>query len=81
MNHRINITLPEVTLRRINQIVHPGERSRFIAQAVEFYANTLKKAELRRRLREGALRRAGRDRLMAEEWTGIDEESWRERAK
>lgn len=36
------------------------------------------KARLRRLLKEGALRRAERDRSLTEEWSALDEAPWRE---
>jgi metal-responsive CopG/Arc/MetJ family transcriptional regulator len=34
---RINIVLPEATIRTIDRMAMPGERSRFIDQAVRHY--------------------------------------------
>jgi CopG family transcriptional regulator/antitoxin EndoAI len=75
MRRRINITLPEETVRLINRVAK-GNRSRFIAEAVTHYVGTTGRAELRRRLKEGALRRAERDRRLAAQWFPLDEEAW-----
>jgi CopG family transcriptional regulator/antitoxin EndoAI len=65
---RINITLPEEALRLVDRVTTRGDRSRFIAEAISHYAASTRKAQLRKRLREGALRRAERDRALAVEW-------------
>jgi metal-responsive CopG/Arc/MetJ family transcriptional regulator len=40
MSKRINIVLPEATVRTIDRMVKPGQRSRFVDQAVKhFVAN------------------------------------------
>jgi CopG family transcriptional regulator / antitoxin EndoAI len=73
---RINITLPETTLRLLNRIAPKGDRSRVIDAAVRHFVATHGKANLRKQLAEGARRRAERDLLLAEEWFGLDEEAW-----
>ena len=40
MTKRINIVLPETTISAIDRIAKPGQRSRFIHQAVEHYVAT-----------------------------------------
>jgi CopG family transcriptional regulator/antitoxin EndoAI len=76
MRQRINITLPETTLRLLDRIAPKGDRSRVIDAAVRHFVETHGKANLRKQLAEGARRRAERDLLLAEEWFGIDEEAW-----
>ena len=76
MHRRVNITLPETTIRLIDRVVDKGDRSRLIAQAVEHYVESVGRANLRRRLKEGAIRRAKRDLRIAEDWFDLEEEAW-----
>ncbi len=77
MHRRVNITLPEETLRLIDRVVPKGDRSRLIAEAVRHYVGARGRAELRRRLREGAVRRAERNLQLVADWFSLDEEAWR----
>ena len=76
MHRRVNITLPEETLRLIDRAAQKGDRSRFIDLAVKHFVRSTRRSALRQLLREGAVRRSDRDRLIAEEWFGFDEGSW-----
>jgi CopG family transcriptional regulator/antitoxin EndoAI len=76
MHRRLNITLPEETIRLIDRVATKGDRSRLIAEAVRHYVGGRGRANLRRRLRDGAMRRAERDRQLAAEWFSLDEEAW-----
>jgi CopG family transcriptional regulator / antitoxin EndoAI len=73
---RINITLPERTIRLLDRIAEKGERSKLIDQAVHFYAERQSRDRLRQLLREGAQRRAQRDLALAEDWFDLEEEAW-----
>jgi CopG family transcriptional regulator/antitoxin EndoAI len=79
-HRRINITLPEETIRLIDRVARKGDRSFLISEAVQRYVKAVGKARLRRLLKEGALRHAGRDLSLAEDWGRLDadEEPWRE---
>lgn len=77
VHRRVNITLPEETIRLIDRAAARGDRSRFIDQAVRHFVQAARRTRLRRLLREGAVRRGERDLLLAEEWFGFDEEAWR----
>lgn len=77
MHRRINITLPEETVRLIHRVAERGDRSRFIDEAVKRYVEAVGRANLRKRLKEGSVRRAGRDLRLAEEWFALEEEAWR----
>lgn len=81
MHRRINITLPEETVSLIERVAAKGDRSRFIAEAVAHYVGTTGRAQLRKRLREGAIRRAQRDLRLAQEWFVLDEEGWQKSGK
>ena len=76
MHQRINITLPEETIRLIDCVAEKGDRSRFINEAVKSYIKEVGRANLRKRLKEGAIHEAELDRRLAEEWYTLDEEAW-----
>ena len=76
MNRRINITLPERTLKLIDRISEKGDRSRFIDEAVREYVGRRSRAALRKNLKEGAIRDAEQDLAIAEEWFPLEEEAW-----
>jgi CopG family transcriptional regulator / antitoxin EndoAI len=75
MTKRLNVTLPERTVALMDRVAGKGQRSRLIAEAVERYVEEEGRAKLRKRLREGAEARAGRDLQLAEEWYALDEEA------
>lgn len=54
MRRRVNIILPEETIRLLDRAAAPGSRSRLIDQAVRRYLRGRKLAHLRKLLREGA---------------------------
>ncbi len=76
MNKRINITLPEQTVRLMDQVTPKGQRSSLIAKAIKQYVQHQKRSELRKLLAEGARANAKRDLKMAEEWFPLEEEAW-----
>ncbi len=81
MHRCLNITLPEETVRLIDRVAAKGDRSRLIAEAVAHYVRATGRTRLRRRLSEGATRRAQRDLRLSREWFSLDEEAWRSREK
>ena len=76
MHKRINITLPEETIRLIDRVSQKGGRSRFIDQAVKHYLETVGRANLKRRLKQGAERNAERDLQLTRDWFSLEEEAW-----
>ena len=68
VNRRINVSLPEETLKLLERVAPKGDRSRLIDEAVRHYVEGVSRAGLRKRLKEGAVRRAARDLALAEEW-------------
>ena len=66
MNRRLNITLPEQTVRILDRAVPRGQRSKVIDQAVTHFVKEQGRANLRRQLALGATARSERDREMAE---------------
>lgn len=73
MNKRLNITLPEQTVRLMDRVAGKGQRSRLIDQAVHRYVEEEGRTNLRKRLQEGARARAERDLQLAAEWFAVDE--------
>ena len=81
MYRRVNITLPEETIRLIDRAAEKGDRSRLIDEAVKHFVGRMRHASLRKLLKEGAVRRAERDLLLAEEWFPLEEQAWRRSRK
>ncbi len=73
---RVNVTLPQDTLRLLDRVAGKGDRSAFLDKAVRFYVKEIGRTHLREALRRGAIARASRDLSIAEEWFPIDEETW-----
>jgi CopG family transcriptional regulator/antitoxin EndoAI len=69
---RLNITLPEKTVELVDQVAPRGDRSRVIAEAIRHYVTKARRTELKRRLKEGAVQRAERDKLPVAEWSDLD---------
>ena len=76
VNQRINVSLPEETLRLLDRVAGKGDRSRLIDEAVRYYIDEKGRRELRKRLKEGAIRRTPRDLQLSEEWFPLEEEVW-----
>ncbi|MBZ0273869.1 ribbon-helix-helix domain-containing protein [bacterium] len=72
MNVRINVTLPESTVRMLDRVAPKGERSALIDAAVRQYVEKKGRATLRKLLKEGAIVHAKRDLEIAEEWASLD---------
>jgi len=76
VHRRLNITLPEETVRLLDRVAKSGDRSRLIDQAVREFLSRKQRAALRKQLEEGARRRAKRDLALSEEWISFEEEAW-----
>ena len=76
MSKRVNIILPDSTLKILDRVAGKGDRSRFIAQAVLHYVQTQGAANLREHLKQGALASAELDLEIAEEWFPVEQEAW-----
>ena len=81
MIKRINIALPEETVKVLDRVASKGNRSRFISQAVMHYVRTQSRENIRERLKEEALANADRDLKMAVEWFPLEEEAWQKAQK
>ena len=75
---RINIILPEDTLRTIDRLARRGERSRFIRRAVEHYVATATPEAIAEQLKQTAIRDRDLDQEIANDWSAIDQESWQQ---
>ena len=75
IHKRVNITLPEGTLKLLDRVSDDGNRSAFINHAVRFYVKKVGQSNLKSQLRRGAIARASRDAAIAEEWFHIDNEA------
>ncbi len=76
VRQRINVTLPEETVRLSDRVSEKGDRSRLINEAIKRYIDGIGRTNLRKLLKEGSLQRAERDRRLAEEWFFLDKEVW-----
>jgi CopG family transcriptional regulator/antitoxin EndoAI len=76
VHRRINVTLSEETLPLLDRVAEKGDRSRLIDAAVRYYIDEKGRAELKKRLKAGAIRRAARGLALAEEWLPLEEEVW-----
>ena len=74
MNQRLNITLPEQTVRMLDRAVPKGQRSRLIDEAVRRFIHEQGRANLRKQLELGATDRSERDRQIAEEWFALPDQ-------
>jgi hypothetical protein len=77
MPKRINIILPEATIRTLNRLAKPRERSRFIDNAVRHYAATRSTEALREQLKQAFLRDRDLEAATMAEWAAVDSEAWR----
>jgi hypothetical protein len=75
---RINIILPEDTLRTINRLAGRGERSRFIQRAVEHYVATATPEAIAEQLKQCAMRDRDLDQEITDDWSFVDRESWQQ---
>jgi CopG family transcriptional regulator / antitoxin EndoAI len=75
MTRRINIVLPETTVKVLDRVAGKGNRSRLIDEAVLHYVRSHSRRHLRQRLKQEALTNAERDLLMVAEWFPLEEEA------
>jgi hypothetical protein len=76
MARRINVILPEATVRTIDRLSRPGQRSRFIERAVQHYVVTASPEALQERLKQAAIRDHDLDLEIASDWFAVDQEQW-----
>ncbi len=78
MTKRINVILPEETIRTIDRMARPGQRSRFIQSAVLHYVATASPEALQERLKQASLRDRDLDLEIANDWFAVDQEQWQQ---
>jgi CopG family transcriptional regulator / antitoxin EndoAI len=78
MSKRINIVLPEATIQTIDRLAKPGQRSRFINQAVQHFVANRSVEALRRQLEHAAVRDQDLDREVAADWFAVDRQTWQQ---
>lgn len=78
MSKRINIVLPETTVKTIDRMVRPGQRSHFINHAVQHFVAHQSSEALRARLEMTAVRDQDIDREVAQDWFAVDQLSWQQ---
>jgi hypothetical protein len=76
MVRRINVILAEATVRTIDRLARPGQRSRFIERAVEHYVTTASPEALEERLKQAAIRDRDLDLEITNDWSAVDQEQW-----
>ena len=76
MAKRVNVVLDEETEQAIRRAAKPGERSRFINRAVQYYAATHGPGALRARLKAAAIRDRDLAEEIARDWRAVDCEAW-----
>jgi hypothetical protein len=77
MNRRINIVLPEATIVTMARMAGPGERSRFIDQAVRRFVAYKSDEAIRAQLEMATIRDRDLDREIEADWNALDNEEWR----
>jgi hypothetical protein len=60
----------------MERVAGKGDRSRLVDEALKKYLRGVTRKSLKKRIKEGSVRRFERDRPLAEEWFLIDEEVW-----
>jgi CopG family transcriptional regulator/antitoxin EndoAI len=81
MSVRINVILPEETVRVLDHVAPRGNRSRVISDAVMHYVSSRGRSNLAEQLKAGALANARRDMAIAGEWFPLEEEACQQPTK
>jgi len=81
MHQRIDITLPIETVKLIDRVSSKGNRSRLIGEAVRHFIEVIGRENLKKRLKEGAIRRADRDLRLAQDWFDLEQQVWQRKRK
>jgi len=76
MSKCINVALSEDTVRAIDRMVKPRDRSRFIQRAVQAYVASASSESLQEQLKQAALRDRDLDLEIANDWFAVDQEQW-----
>jgi len=73
MNKRLNITLPEETVRLMDRVAGRGRRSSLIDRAVRRYVKEETRANVRKQLAASYKANAELDLQLAGDWFPVDE--------
>lgn len=75
MNKRLNITLPEETVRLMDRVAGKGRRSNLIDRAVRRYVKEETRANLRKQLAAAYQANAEEDLQLAQDWFPVEEQA------
>jgi CopG family transcriptional regulator / antitoxin EndoAI len=75
VNKRLNITLPEETVRLMDRVAGKGRRSNLIDRAVRRYVKEETRANLRKQLAASYKTNAEDDLRLAEDWFPLEDEA------
>jgi CopG family transcriptional regulator / antitoxin EndoAI len=75
VNKRLNITLPEETVRLMDRVAGKGRRSSLIDRAVRRYVKEESRANLRKQLAASYKANAADDLKLAADWFPVDEQA------
>lgn len=81
MNKRLNITLPEQTVRLMDRVAGKGRRSSLIDRAVRRYVREETRANVRKQLAASYQANAPFDLHLAEEWFPAEQEAWEHKSR
>ena len=81
MAKRLNLILPDDTIRMLDRLAANGNRSRLISEAIIFNVTARAAEHLANRMQQGAIANAQRDVAMAQEWFPVEEETCQPQAK
>jgi metal-responsive CopG/Arc/MetJ family transcriptional regulator len=73
---RLNITIPEHLSRKLDQLVSPRKKSKFIVESLEECIRRRERQELKAKLKEGYKVRKDEGLSLAEEFRKADMEGW-----
>ena len=75
---RINITIPDYLARKLDTMVSPRKKSKFIVESLEECIHRIEREELKANLKEGYKVRRDEGLRIAEEFRKMDLEGWDE---
>ena len=75
MNKRLNITLPEETVRLMDRVAGRGRRSSLIDRAVRRYVKEETRANVRKQLAASYKANAELDLRLADDWFPLEEQA------
>lgn len=75
---RMNITIPEQLARKLDRLVSPRKKSKFIVESLEECIHRREREALKAKLKEGYKLRRNEGLRLAEEFRPVDLEGWDE---